>query len=53
MTKTPSKINIAQEYLQLRRLRQLVQEAERSLALHDHDITPPGSGINQQRGRQA
>jgi hypothetical protein len=37
---------IARSYLQLQRLRQLVQEAERSLAPHGVNITSPGSRIN-------
>jgi hypothetical protein len=44
--------NIARSYLQLQRLRQLVQEAERSLAPHDVKVTPPSSGINLERGHQ-
>jgi hypothetical protein len=35
VSKTAPKISIAQAYLQLQHLRQLVQEAERSLAPHD------------------
>jgi hypothetical protein len=47
------KESIAQSYLELQRLRQLVQEAERSLTPHDVFTTPSGSRINQQRGHQA
>ena len=43
------KINVARSYLQLQRLRQLVQEAERSLTPHGVNITSPGSTINPQR----
>jgi hypothetical protein len=45
--------SIAQSYLELQRLRQLVQEVERSLASHDVFTTPSGSRINPQRGHQA
>jgi len=51
--KTTPKINIARSYLQLQRLRQLVQEAERSLALHGVNITSPGSRTNPQRRHSA
>jgi hypothetical protein len=47
------KESIAQSYLELQRLRQLVREAERSLASHDVFTTPSGSRINPQRGHQA
>jgi hypothetical protein len=50
VSKTAPKINIAQAYLQLQHLRQLVQEAERSLAPHDVNM---GSRINPQRRHQA
>jgi hypothetical protein len=43
------KESIAQSYLELQRLRQLVQEAERSLTPHDVSTTPSGSRINPQR----
>jgi hypothetical protein len=36
------KKSIAQSYLELQRLRQLVQEAERSITLHDVFTTPSG-----------
>jgi hypothetical protein len=47
------KETIAQSYLELQRLRQLVQEAERSLTPHNVITTPSGSRINQQRQHQA
>jgi hypothetical protein len=43
------KKSIAQSYLELQRLRQLVQEVERSLASHDVFTTPSGSRINRRR----
>jgi hypothetical protein len=42
--------SIAQSYLELQRLRQLVQEAEKSLTPHDVVATPSGSRINPHRG---
>src|SRR5450759_815214 len=53
VAKATPKINVARSYLQLQRLRQLVQEAERSLAPHGVNITSPGSRINPQRRHQA
>jgi hypothetical protein len=53
VSKTTPKINLAQAYLELQRLRQLVQEAERSLIKHGVNITPIGSGINAPHEHQA
>jgi hypothetical protein len=53
LSKTTPKINIAQAYLQLQRLRQLVQEAERSLVPHGPTIPPSGSRINLRDRHQA
>ena len=47
------KESIAQSYLELQRLRQLVQEAERSLAPHNVSTTSSGSRINPQHVHQA
>jgi predicted short-subunit dehydrogenase-like oxidoreductase (DUF2520 family) len=53
ISKTTPKINIAKAYLELQRLRQLVQQAERSHAPQDFGVTPTGSRINPRRERQA
>jgi hypothetical protein len=45
--------NIAWSYLQLQRLRQIVQEAERSRTPHDVSIEATGFRINPQREHQA
>ena len=42
------KINVARSYLQLQRLRQLVQEAERLRLPHGVELKAPGSRINPQ-----
>jgi hypothetical protein len=44
------KENIARSYLQVKRLRQLVQEAERLRVSH---VKPEGCGINPKRRRQS
>jgi hypothetical protein len=44
------KINIAATYLQVQRLRQIVQEAE---GLRVPYVKPEGSGINPKRRRQS
>jgi hypothetical protein len=53
VSETTPKINLAQAYLELRRLRRLVQEAERSLIKHGVNITPIGSGINAPQEHRA
>jgi 3-methyladenine DNA glycosylase AlkC len=47
------KINVARSYLQLQRLRQLVQEAERLRLPHGVELKAPGSRINPQRRHSA
>jgi hypothetical protein len=49
---TPTRENLALSYQQLLRLRELVQEAEQSLAPHQY-VMPSGCRINPQRRRQA
>jgi hypothetical protein len=51
-TATP-KDSITRTYLQLQRLRQLVQKAETSRVQHVVEAKPRSSGINPQRGHQA
>jgi hypothetical protein len=52
-SKAPPKEDIARSYLQLLRLRQIVQEAERSHTPHDVSIEATGSQINPQHKHQA
>jgi hypothetical protein len=47
------KVNLAGRYLRLKRLRQIVQEAERTRFPHAVKLEASGSRINPQRRHQA